>query len=116
MPHKKTIEFRYLGSQLTRNPELFIKWIKYYLLLPKIAKSRNILVLKQNIGQEDSQSVTVIRLSNGVKFILNRRGSTPNLPSSDLKKGDVSVVSTKIAQAKIEKQKARDKELSKISI
>jgi len=110
-----TIEFRYLSSEVTRNPNTFIKWIQYYLLLPKVAKSRNSVVVSQ-MGHSDSQSVTAIRQAGSVKFILNDSGATPNLPAAALKTGQVPVVSPKIAQAKIEKQKARDKELSKISI
>ena len=103
MRSKRTIEFRYLGSQIASNVVAFIKWIQYYLLLPKVAKSRNSVILKQTIGI-DSQSVTAIRQSGSVKFVLNiGRYSTPNLPAADLKKGTIGVVSPKIAQAKKEK-------------
>ena len=115
MAQMGTIEFRYLSSEVTRNPNTFIKWIQYYLLLPKVAKSRNSVVVSQ-MGHSDSQSVTAIRQAGSVKFILNNSGATPNLPAAALKTGQVPVVSPKIAQAKIEKQKARDKELSKIFI
>lgn len=109
MRSKRTIEFRYLGSQIASNVVAFIKWIQYYLLLPKVAKSRNSVILKQTIGI-DSQSVTAIRQSGSVKFVLNiGRYSTPNLPAADLKKGTIGVVSPKIAQAKKEK-------IAKISI
>lgn len=100
MISKRTIEFRYLSSQISSNVVTFIKWIQYYLLLPKVAKSRNSVILNQNIGV-DSQSVTAIRQSGSVKFVLNvGRYSTPNLPAADLKKGTIGVVSSKIAQAK----------------
>ena len=111
-----TIEFRYLSSEVTKNPDTFIKWIQYYLLLPKVAKSRNSVILKQSIGQ-DSQIVTVIRQSGGVKFVLNGGGgSTPNLPSAALKAGQVPVVSPKFTQAKKEKELEKQRQLTKVQI
>jgi hypothetical protein len=110
-----TIEFRYLSSEVTKNPDTFIKWIQYYLLLPKVAKSRNSVILKQSTGQ-DSQSVTAIRQSGGVKFVLNSGGATPNLPASALKAGQVPVVSPKFAQAKKEKELEKQRQLAKVQI
>jgi len=110
-----TIEFRYLSSEVTKNPDTFIKWIQYYLLLPKVAKSRNSVILKQSTGQ-DSQSVAAIRQSGGVKFVLNSGGATPNLPASALKAGQVPVVSPKFAQAKKEKELEKQRQLAKVQI
>jgi hypothetical protein len=110
-----TIEFRYLSSEVTKSPDTFIKWIQYYLLLPKVAKSRNSVILKQSTGQ-DSQSVAAIRQSGGVKFVLNSGGATPNLPASALKAGQVPVVSPKFAQAKKEKELEKQRQLAKVQI
>jgi hypothetical protein len=110
-----TIEFRYLSSEVTKNPDTLIKWIQYYLLLPKVAKSRNSVILKQSTGQ-DSQSVTAIRQSGSVKFVLNSGGPTPNLPASALKSGQVPVVSPKFAQAKKEKELEKQRQLTKVQI
>ena len=107
MRSKGTIEFRYLGSKIAKNSDLFIKWIQYYLLLPKVAKSRNIVVLKQSIGS-DSQTVTAVRGSGNIKFVLNSKASTFNLPASSLKSRDVPGSSPKVDQLKKDK-------LSKIS-
>ena len=98
MDKNKTIEFRYLSSQVTKSPQTFINWIKYYLLLVKIAKSRNRVTLKR-LGT-DSQIITAVRETNGVKFVLNDKTSTPNLPTALLKKGKVSDLSSKITQGK----------------
>jgi hypothetical protein len=35
-----TIEFRYLSSQIIMNPEKFIEMIQYYLMLPRLARSK----------------------------------------------------------------------------
>jgi len=110
-----TIEFRYLSSEVTKSPDTFIKWIQYYLLLPKVAKSRNSVILKQSTGQ-DSQSVAAIRQSGGVKFVLNSGGATPNLPADALKAGQVPVVSPKFAQAKKEKELEKQRQLAKVQI
>jgi hypothetical protein len=111
-----TIEFRYLSSEVTRQPDVFIKWIQYYLLLPKVAKSRNRVILKQTVGS-DSQSVTAIRQSGGVKFILNGSGSTPNLPAATLKAGQqVPVVSPKFTRVKKEKELEKQRQLAKVQI
>jgi hypothetical protein len=110
-----TIEFRYLSSEVTKNPDTLIKWIQYYLLLPKVAKSRNSVILKQS-NRLDSQSVTAIRQSGGVKFVLNSGGATPNLPADALKAGQVPVVSPKFAQAKKEKELEKQRQLAKVQI
>jgi len=107
MRSKGTIEFRYLSSQIAKNSDIFIKWIQYYLLLPKVAKSRNIVVLKQSVGS-DSQNVTAVRGSGNIKFVLNSKTSTLNLPASTLKSRDVPWSSPKVDQLKKDK-------LSKIS-
>ena len=39
--HRKTVEFRYFSSKMIVNPPLFIQWIKYFMLLPAVAKKRN---------------------------------------------------------------------------
>ena len=38
---RKTVEFRYFSSKMIANPSLFIQWIKYFMLLPAVAKKRN---------------------------------------------------------------------------
>ena len=44
----KTIEFRYLGSDIA---DRVLKWISYFLLLPRIAKSKNKVVLDSIYGE-----------------------------------------------------------------
>lgn len=39
--HRKTVEFRYFSSKMIANPPLFIQWIKYFMLLPAVAKKRS---------------------------------------------------------------------------
>lgn len=89
MSKNGTIEFRYFGSDVVvRNVNLFIDWIRYYLLLPKVAKSRNRVILRQEVGS-DSQFIVCIRESGRVRFVLNGgiKVSGLNLPVGDIKKG-----------------------------
>lgn len=78
----KTIEFRYLSSDICSHPNTLINWIKYFLLLPKVAKSRNKVVLKLSdfqlddltidglkIKDKDFTTLTCIRESGKVKFV-----------------------------------------------
>lgn len=75
-----TIEFRYLDSRITRRSPLFINWIKYFLLLPKIAKSRNRIVIKGN-----DVNLIAVRESGGIRFYTDKKAPTSNLPAADIK-------------------------------
>lgn len=75
-----TIEFRYLDSRIASQSPLLINWIKYFLLLPKIAKSRNKIVLQ---GQDGN--VIAVRVSGGIKFYYDKKAPTTNLPAADIK-------------------------------
>lgn len=57
----KTIEFRYLGSDIAHRA---LKWIKYFLILPRIAKSRNKITLN-NIYNE---KIIAKRLPGKIQF------------------------------------------------
>lgn len=49
----RTIEFRYWSSDAAaRNPDNFIQWIRYFLLLPKVAHKRNKITI--GTGRADS--------------------------------------------------------------
>lgn len=75
-----TIEFRYLDSRIASRSPLFINWIKYFLLLPKIAKSKNKIVIKGN----DSNLIAV-RVAGGMKVYTDKKAPTINLPAADIK-------------------------------
>jgi hypothetical protein len=75
-----TVEFRYLSSNIASDSNTFIEWIKYFLLLPKIAKSRNTILI-----QGVYEPLTVIRETGRVKFVLGRKSSTLNLPAGEIK-------------------------------
>ena len=75
-----TIEFRYLDSRITSNPDLFINWIKYFLILPKIAQSRNKITLAGL-----NNNIIVVRESGGMRFYIDRKAPTVNFPAKDIK-------------------------------
>jgi hypothetical protein len=77
---RNTVEFRYLSSNIASDSNTFIEWIKYFLLLPKIAKSRNTILI-----QGVYEPLTVIRETGRVKFVLGRKSSTLNLPAGEIK-------------------------------
>jgi hypothetical protein len=57
----KTIEFRYLGSDIA---DRVLKWISYFLLLPRVAKSKNKVILDSIYGER----MIATRLSGKIKF------------------------------------------------
>lgn len=59
----KTIEFRYLGSDMA---DQVLKWISYFLLLPRIAKSRNQVKLDTIYNEQ----IVATRLPGKIKFDL----------------------------------------------
>lgn len=63
-----TVEFRYFGSDI-KNPDTLIAWINYFMLLPKVAKSRN----KVAIG-----NIVFQRGDSGGDVIVARIGSSKN--------------------------------------
>ena len=75
-----TIEFRYMDSRIASRSSVFINWIKYFLLLPKIAKSRNRIVLKGH-----HINVIAVRESGGIRFYTDKKAPTSNLPAADIK-------------------------------
>lgn len=75
-----TIEFRYLDSRIASRSDVFINWIRYFLLLPKIAQSRNKITLKR-----DADSLVAVREPNGVRFYVNTSGPAVGLPAATIK-------------------------------
>ena len=57
----KTIEFRYLGSDIAYK---VLRWINYFLLLPRIAKSRNQIKLDSIYGE----TLVATRLPGKIQF------------------------------------------------
>ena len=107
----KTIEFRYLGSDLA---DKAVKWIEYFLLLPRIAKSRNKITLN-NIYDE---KVIATRLPGKIRFSYLKNGEKqskipmPTEPADVIKQKasePVSVVD-KLKKSKLTEQKVDKKE------
>lgn len=81
-----TIEFRYFSSKIAKNPKLFFKWIKYFLLLPQIAKTRKQVILGDKVGER----IILKRLPHekvGVVFEKNFKKikQDPHLRPADIK-------------------------------
>lgn len=51
-----TIEFRYLSSEIINNPKKFIEMIQYYLMLPRLARSKMQIKFTENLRGVFSQS------------------------------------------------------------
>lgn len=85
----KTIEFRYLSSNIASQSELLLKWIRYFLILPKIAKSRNKILLSSTINNIIPMDLVAIREPGKVKFIVRNKDNlhikNPELPAADIK-------------------------------
>jgi hypothetical protein len=78
-----TVEFRYLSSQIASHPDIFIKWIRYFILVVQVATSRNKIKLVSSA--KDLPTLTAVRLPGQVKFVLDETAPTLNRPVSDLK-------------------------------
>ncbi len=86
-----TVEFRYLSSQILEDVDSFLKWIQYFLLMPRIAQSRKTIQLTGNVG-----TLIITRLPGGHMRIMKQdkyhlsNGRIPEnpLPPSELRKAD----------------------------
>jgi hypothetical protein len=76
-----TIEFRYFSSEYaSEDPDMFIKWIKYFLMLPRIAENRKRVTLK---GQK--VNVVFTRLSkDAVNVQFKYEGDIEKVPTPSL--------------------------------
>lgn len=64
----KTVEFRYFSSMIAKNSDKFIKWIQYFLLLPKVAKMKRRVTIRKN-----DITLVATRGSGKVIFEVTRR-------------------------------------------
>ena len=112
----KTIEFRYLGSDLA---DKAVKWIEYFLLLPRIAKSRNKITLN-NIYDEN---VIATRLPGKIRFSYSAyrnkrlRMPMPTEPADVIKQKASEPVSAvdKLKKSKLTEHKVDKKEYERRS-
>ena len=83
---RKTVEFRYFSSKMIANPPLFIQWIKYFMLLPAVAKKRNraIFVHPDNAKWK---LVAVRKQDGSVTLSIGGRVADAGEKPSDLKGG-----------------------------
>lgn len=83
---KGTVEFRYLSSEISSSPSRFIGWIKYFLILPKIAKSKNKVVLRGTNPVSNNKTLVCVREPGQVRFYLNKEtAKVSDRPASDIK-------------------------------
>lgn len=83
-----TAEFRYLSSDMAGDSNRFIGWIKYFIILPKIAKSKNKVLLRgiNQSPESDHKTLVCVREPGQVRFFLNKEtAKVSDLPSSDIK-------------------------------
>lgn len=104
---RKTIEFRYFSSEVVGDPKKFFKWIKYFLLLPQIAKTRKRIVL----GNEKGNRVVLLRLSGNKIGVVYEHDyikikQNPHLKPQDLRTqtSDDDTISYKIRDYKSKKK------------
>ena len=82
----KTIEFRYAG---TDTADKIVKLVKYYCLIPKVAQTRNRIVLTDT---KHRQTLVAIRKPDNIEFVYGHTdhsdvtASQLNLPATDIKK------------------------------
>ncbi len=100
----KTVEFRYLGSNIA---DKVLKWIQYFLLLPRIAKSKNQVVMKDIYGG----TLFATRMPGKIKFDyfpLNSKITRVPMPSepADMIKQQYYKPPTPFEKAKAEKLKS----------
>lgn len=85
---KGTTEFRYLSSDLSGNSSRLIGWIRYFLILPKIAKSKNKVVLRgiNTVPESKFKTLTCVREPGQVRFLLNKEtAKVSDLPATSIK-------------------------------
>ena len=82
----KTLEFRYFSSQVAPHPGKFQKWIKYFMLIPKVAMGRNQCL----VGKGEKFPLVFTRIDDDETKITVLGGSvkmpkTMGLPASQLR-------------------------------
>ena len=91
-----TIEFRYFSSNVKEHPSVFVQWIKYFLLLPKVAQGRN----RVTLNKDKTIPIVLTRLPDNkvrVEFVVRgtqqKPSPMPGLPAKDIRtKKDKDVV------------------------
>lgn len=84
-----TVEFRYLSSDIAGNSNRLIGWIKYFIILPKIAKSKNKVILKgiETSPASEHKTIVCVREPGQVRFFVNKKTArVSDRPPSDIKK------------------------------
>ena len=72
-----TVEFRYFSSRMINKPDTFLRWIEYFMLLPRVAMKRN---------KFEFAGYTFVREGNNeIKVVKGKKASTSNRKASDLK-------------------------------
>jgi hypothetical protein len=75
----KTLEFRYFSSQVAPYPGKFQQWIKYFMLIPKVARSRNWFIIGK--GKDTPLVFTREGKSRTKITILDKHGKIPKTPA-----------------------------------
>ena len=71
----KTLEFRYFSSQIAPYPGKFESWIKYFMLIPRVARSRDQFI----VGKDEEFPIVFTRKSKSETqiTILDKTGKMP---------------------------------------
>lgn len=79
-----TVEFRYFSSKMIANPALFVQWIKYFMLLPAVAKKRSRVTFVH--PTDPSMKLTAVRQRDrSVMLSMGKRVADAGEKPSDLK-------------------------------
>jgi hypothetical protein len=83
-----TVEYRYLASTMVERPDVFLKWVKYFMILPAVAQKRNRVVYRTDGGW----TMEVYRRpGNGAQFVFKGgKGQMTGEPASASKSIGVS--------------------------
>lgn len=84
---QRTVELRFLSSQIIQEPERFLKFIQYFMALPQLAQKKKELRIRT-----DSYEYRIIRqLGNKVQIVkdMNTRVRQANVPVAQLKTPEI---------------------------
>jgi hypothetical protein len=82
----RTIEFRYLSSEIMSDIDEFFEWIEYFQMIMKVAESRSQITFKNIYAEGDKQYTTITRLGEDkVRIKYGKGDRRPNRPIRDIK-------------------------------
>ncbi len=82
----KSIEFRYLSSEILDDISEFFEWIEYFQMIMKVAESRSQITFKNKYAEGDRQYTTITRVGGDkIRVKYGKSDKRPDRPTREIK-------------------------------